>query len=62
LRPSLTQRQRNAVVRTKVKFGDAAAYNLYAIERDGNGWRCEAVTRGVCDGALSETGRRSLSL
>jgi 3',5'-cyclic AMP phosphodiesterase CpdA len=42
--------------------GDAAAYNLYAIERDGNGWRCEAVTRTVADGALSETGRRTLSL
>jgi 3',5'-cyclic AMP phosphodiesterase CpdA len=42
--------------------GDVAAYNLYQIEREGNGWRCEAVTRGVANGALSETGRRSLSL
>ncbi|HML15315.1 MAG TPA: metallophosphoesterase, partial [Xanthobacteraceae bacterium] len=42
--------------------GDAAAYNLYAIERDGNAWRCEATTRTVADGALGETGRRSLSL
>jgi 3',5'-cyclic AMP phosphodiesterase CpdA len=42
--------------------GHPAAYNLYAIERDGNGWRCEAVTRGVCDGALGETGRQTLSL
>jgi 3',5'-cyclic AMP phosphodiesterase CpdA len=42
--------------------GDAAAYNLYAIERDADGWRCEAVTRGVGDGALTETGRRTLSL
>jgi 3',5'-cyclic AMP phosphodiesterase CpdA len=42
--------------------GDAAAYNLYAIERDADGWRCEAVTRGVGDGALTETGRRMLSL
>ena len=42
--------------------GDAAAYNLYTIERDGNRWRCEAVTRTVADGALIETGRRSLSL
>jgi 3',5'-cyclic AMP phosphodiesterase CpdA len=42
--------------------GDAAAYNLYAIERVGNGWRCEAVTRGVSGGAVSEMERRSLSL
>jgi 3',5'-cyclic AMP phosphodiesterase CpdA len=39
-----------------------AAYNLYAIEREGNGWHCEAVTRGVSDGALKEIERRSLSL
>src|ERR1700756_4339689 len=25
----------------------AAAYNLYTIERDGNAWRCEKVSRGV---------------
>jgi 3',5'-cyclic AMP phosphodiesterase CpdA len=42
--------------------GDAAAYNLYAIERDGNVWRCEAVTRTVGDGSVSESGRRTLSL
>jgi 3',5'-cyclic AMP phosphodiesterase CpdA len=42
--------------------GHPAAYNLYAIEREGNGWRCEAVTRGVSDGALTEIERRSLSL
>jgi 3',5'-cyclic AMP phosphodiesterase CpdA len=42
--------------------GHPAAYNLYAIERANDGWRCEAVTRGVCDGGLSETGRHSLSL
>jgi len=42
--------------------GHPAAYNLYAIEREGNGWRCEAVTRGVSDGALSEIERRTLSL
>jgi 3',5'-cyclic AMP phosphodiesterase CpdA len=41
--------------------GHPAAYNLYAIERDGNGWRCEAVTRGIGDGALGETGRQVLS-
>ena len=27
----------------------AAAYNLYAIERDGNAWRCEQVSRGIDD-------------
>jgi 3',5'-cyclic AMP phosphodiesterase CpdA len=27
----------------------AAAYNLYAIERDGNSWRCEQVSRGIDD-------------
>jgi 3',5'-cyclic AMP phosphodiesterase CpdA len=42
--------------------GHPAAYNLYAIERAGNGWRCEAVTRGVSDGAISEIERRSLNL
>ena len=25
----------------------AAAYNLYEIERDGNGWRCEQISRGI---------------
>lgn len=25
----------------------AAAYNLYAIEREGNGWRCEQISRGI---------------
>jgi 3',5'-cyclic AMP phosphodiesterase CpdA len=29
----------------------AAAYNLYTIERDGNAWRCEQVSRGI-DGDL----------
>jgi len=42
--------------------GHPAAYNLYAVERAGKGWRCEAVTRGVSDGALREIERRSLSL
>ena len=42
--------------------GHPAAYNLYAIEREGNGWRCEAVTRGVANGAVNEMERRSLSL
>jgi 3',5'-cyclic AMP phosphodiesterase CpdA len=42
--------------------GDAAAYNLYRIERDGDGWRCEAVTRGMGDGGLAEIGRQSLSV
>jgi 3',5'-cyclic AMP phosphodiesterase CpdA len=39
----------------------AAAYNLYKIERDGNAWRCEQVSRGV-DGNLqvSEIGRTRL--
>jgi 3',5'-cyclic AMP phosphodiesterase CpdA len=25
----------------------AAAYNLYEIERDGDGWRCEQISRGL---------------
>ena len=39
----------------------AAAYNLYKIERDGNAWRCEQVSRGI-DGNLqvSEIGRTRL--
>jgi 3',5'-cyclic AMP phosphodiesterase CpdA len=27
----------------------AAAYNLYEIERDGNRWRCEQISRGIGD-------------
>jgi 3',5'-cyclic AMP phosphodiesterase CpdA len=27
----------------------AAAYNLFAIERDGDSWRCEQTVRGVDD-------------
>jgi 3',5'-cyclic AMP phosphodiesterase CpdA len=39
----------------------AAAYNLYKIERDGNAWRCEQISRGI-DGNLqvSEIGRTRL--
>jgi 3',5'-cyclic AMP phosphodiesterase CpdA len=39
----------------------AAAYNVYAIERDGNAWRCEQVSRGI-DGDLriKEIGRTRL--
>ena len=39
----------------------AAAYNLYKIERDGNAWRCEQVSRGI-DGNLqvNEIGRTRL--
>ena len=28
----------------------AAAYNLFSIARDGNGWRCEQTVRGLGDG------------
>jgi len=39
----------------------AAAYNLYAIERDGNAWRCEQVSRGIdSDLRISEIGRTRL--
>jgi 3',5'-cyclic AMP phosphodiesterase CpdA len=39
----------------------AAAYNLYAIERDGNAWRCEQIMRGIDnDMRVSETGRTRL--
>jgi 3',5'-cyclic AMP phosphodiesterase CpdA len=39
----------------------AAAYNLYTIERDGNAWRCEQVSRGVGgDLQVSEIGRTRL--
>jgi 3',5'-cyclic AMP phosphodiesterase CpdA len=27
----------------------AAAYNLFSIDRDGNGWRCEQTVRGIGD-------------
>ncbi|WP_426443127.1 metallophosphoesterase family protein [Bradyrhizobium genosp. P] len=29
------------------KHYPAAAYNLFSIERDGNGWRCEQTVRGL---------------
>src|SRR6201993_1287062 len=44
------------------RHGHPAAYNLYTIERAGNGWRCQAVTRGVANGVVSEMEQRSLSL
>jgi 3',5'-cyclic AMP phosphodiesterase CpdA len=44
------------------RHGHPAAYNLYTIERAGNGWRCKAVTRGVANGVVSEMEQRSLSL
>ncbi len=43
--------------------GDPAGYNVYSIEKAGNGWRCEAVTRGFRHrgDALVEISRRELS-
>jgi 3',5'-cyclic AMP phosphodiesterase CpdA len=39
----------------------AAAYNLYAIERDGNTWRCEQVSRGIDSNLrIREIGRTRL--
>jgi 3',5'-cyclic AMP phosphodiesterase CpdA len=39
----------------------AAAYNLYEIERDGNGWRCEQISRGIDgDMRIKEIGRTRL--
>ncbi len=39
----------------------AAAYNLYEIERDGNGWRCEQISRGIdSDMRIKEIGRTRL--
>ncbi len=39
----------------------AAAYNLYEIERDGNGWRCEQISRGIGgDMRIKEIGRTRL--
>jgi hypothetical protein len=33
----------------------AAAYNLFAVERDGDGWRCGHRVRGfAADGMLGE--------
>jgi 3',5'-cyclic AMP phosphodiesterase CpdA len=42
--------------------GDAAAYNLFSIERAGDGWRCEAVTRGMSHGAVAEVSRQTFSV
>jgi 3',5'-cyclic AMP phosphodiesterase CpdA len=39
----------------------AAAYNLYNIERDGNAWRCEQVSRGIGGNLqVNEIGRTRL--
>jgi 3',5'-cyclic AMP phosphodiesterase CpdA len=39
----------------------AAAYNLYAIERDGNAWTCEQISRGIdANLQVSEIGRTRL--
>ncbi len=39
----------------------AAAYNLYAIERDGNAWRCEQISRGIdSELRIREIGRTRL--
>lgn len=39
----------------------AAAYNLYTIERDGNAWTCEQISRGIGgDLQVSEIGRTRL--
>jgi 3',5'-cyclic AMP phosphodiesterase CpdA len=40
----------------------AAAYNLYRIDGDADGWRCAAVTRGFAadGGAIGEIARRDL--
>lgn len=42
--------------------GDLAAYNLYTIEKSGNRWQCEAVTRGFRrnQAGISEIARRIL--
>jgi 3',5'-cyclic AMP phosphodiesterase CpdA len=37
----------------------AAAYNLFAIERDGEAWRCEQTVRGFGDGAQIQELRRA---
>jgi 3',5'-cyclic AMP phosphodiesterase CpdA len=39
----------------------AAAYNVYAIEREGNAWRCEQISRGIdSDLSIKEIGRTQL--
>ncbi|MET0969387.1 MAG: metallophosphoesterase [Tardiphaga sp.] len=38
----------------------AAAYNLFAIQRDENGWRCEKTVRGIDGGVVRETARTIL--
>ncbi len=39
----------------------AAAYNLYSVEREGNGWRCEQIVRGIGDDMqIKEIGRKRL--
>ena len=40
---------------------DPAAYNLFSIDRESDGWRCEMVSRGIGpDGSIVEVARRIL--
>jgi 3',5'-cyclic AMP phosphodiesterase CpdA len=38
----------------------AAAYNLFAIERDGDAWRCEQTVRGFDGGVVRQIARTAL--
>ena len=38
-----------------------AGYNLYEIDGAPGAWRCTAISRGLRDGGLTETGRQTLS-
>jgi 3',5'-cyclic AMP phosphodiesterase CpdA len=39
---------------TAYRHYPAAAYNLFSITREGDGWRCEQRVRGFADGAAAE--------
>jgi hypothetical protein len=44
--------------------GDLAGYNLYAISKAGNAWRCEVTKRGFAHDtdAIVELGRKELAV
>jgi 3',5'-cyclic AMP phosphodiesterase CpdA len=52
----------SASARTAHRHENAAGYNLFRIEAEGNGWRCELVARErTSDGSIHEVERQRLS-
>lgn len=41
---------------------ESAGYNLYRIDGEPGRWTCEAISRGLREGSIVETGRKMLSI